>query len=203
MFINHKHKFIFIHIPKTAGTSIRNSFDMNGYDKKVVRKSYPHSRCSEVKEYCGEKIWDEYFKFSFVRNPFDRFVSTYFYFKDYGRDNFGDMLTGYIVNRFSSFEDFTKNFINIPSKLFAYPHFNEQVCWTSNMDFDFIGRFENVEEDFKTICKKIEKPYRRMPHHKRSRNRKHYTEYYNDETRQIIENKYAKDLDHFGYKFGE
>ena len=41
-------KMYFVHIPKTAGTSIRSSFDMNGYDKKVVRKKYPHSRCSEV-----------------------------------------------------------------------------------------------------------------------------------------------------------
>ena len=186
--IYHSHKCIFIHIPKSAGSSIHSTFSQTASDHEMLKINHKNK---------------DYFKFTFVRNPFDRFVSTYFYFKDYGRDNFGDMLTGYIVNRFSSFEDFTKNFINIPSKLFAYPHFNEQVCWTSNMDFDFIGRFENVEEDFKTICKKIEKPYRRMPHHKRSRNRKHYTEYYNDETRQIIENKYAKDLDHFGYKFGE
>ena len=62
MFINHKHKFIFIHIPKNAGTSIRNSFDINGYDKQVVSRRYPHSTCSEIKNYCGEEVWNSYYK---------------------------------------------------------------------------------------------------------------------------------------------
>ena len=56
MFINHKHKFIFIHIPKNAGTSIRNSFNINGYDKQVVSKRYPHSSCSEIKKYSRDDI---------------------------------------------------------------------------------------------------------------------------------------------------
>ena len=81
MFINHKHKFIFIHIPKNAGTSIRNSFNINGYDKQVVSKRYPHSTCSEIKKYCGDEIWNSYYKFSFVRNPFDRLVSFYHFHK--------------------------------------------------------------------------------------------------------------------------
>ena len=45
MFINHEHKFIFIHIPKNAGTSIRNSFEIEGYDKKGVKKNWPHDTC--------------------------------------------------------------------------------------------------------------------------------------------------------------
>ena len=52
-----------------------NSFNINGYDKKVVSKRYPHSL--QIKKYIGDNIWNEYYKFSFVRNPFDKKVSFY------------------------------------------------------------------------------------------------------------------------------
>jgi len=77
VFINHTHKFIFIHIPKNAGTSIRNSFDRKGYDKRVVSKRYPHDSCSIIKSYCGDDVWNTFFKFAIVRNPYDRMVSYY------------------------------------------------------------------------------------------------------------------------------
>ena len=54
MFINHEYGFIFIHIPKNAGTSIRNSFELEGYDQKVAKKRYPHDPCSKIEKYCGE-----------------------------------------------------------------------------------------------------------------------------------------------------
>ena len=81
MFINHKHKFIFIHIPKNAGTSIRNSFRTEGYDQRVVNKRYPHDSCSMIRKYCGEEVWNTFFKFAIVRNPYDRLVSYYHFHK--------------------------------------------------------------------------------------------------------------------------
>ena len=48
MFVNHEHNFIFIHIPKNAGTSIRGSFKTEGYDQRVVSKRYPHDPCSKI-----------------------------------------------------------------------------------------------------------------------------------------------------------
>ena len=81
MFINHKHKFIFIHIPKNAGTSIRNSFQIEGYDKKVVNKPYPHNSCSEIKTYCGDTVWETFYKFAVIRNPYERLVSYYHFHK--------------------------------------------------------------------------------------------------------------------------
>ena len=184
--ISHKYKWIFIHIPKCAGVSIYNAFNSNQQHHKTLdeHKGWKHG----------------YFKFCFVRNTWDRFLSTYFYFKKYGRQCGGDVRDGKIINQFKDFKDFVKSFYGIENK-FSDRHFNHQLYWIDER-INFIGRFESLQEDFNTVCDKIGIPRQQLPHKNKGKH-KHYAEYYDDETRQIVAEKYAKDIEYFGYKFGE
>tara|TARA_S200002703_G_scaffold153884_1_gene155947 strand:+ start:308 stop:919 length:612 start_codon:yes stop_codon:yes gene_type:complete len=200
--INNKHKFIFIHIPKCGGTSIENSFRKiaankpNGYDGKVGG-FLQHLTCSEIlhHNFLTKQDFDKHYKFAFVRNPFSRCVSEYTWrIKKYGNWS----------NNFQvSFKDFVKRNYRWQERSFEQ-HMKPQIEFTHDADMnlmvDYVGRFENLQQDFDNICDKIGIPQQRLPHDNKS-NDKYYTEYYDDETRQIVAEKYAQDIDNFGYKF--
>ena len=175
--INHEHKCVFIHIPKTAGVSIYSVFKSRVQNHKTLD------------EHEGWK--PEYFKFCFVRNVWDRFLSTYFYFKNYGRRRPGDLKAGKIINQFKDFKDFTRSFHKVKNK-FSGRHFKCQTYWLDDR-MDFIGMFENLQGDFNTICDKLGMPRQELPRKNKSKH-KHYLEYYDEETRQIVAEIYANDL---------
>ncbi len=199
--ISHKYKFIFVHINKTGGTSIASI--LRKISKNWAAKVEPwmigkHHLIEKYCEYADKKHgFENYFKFTIVRNPWDRLLSNYFFRKYNFNDEFiQDMsFKEWVVN--SKTGDYS--FENCLSK-------RKQLDWIIDMNeeilVDFIGRFENLQQDFNTICDKIGIPRQQLPH-KNSTKHKHYTEYYDEETKQIIAEKYAKDIEYFGYKFGE
>lgn len=211
--INHKHKFIFIEIHKTGSTTIFSVLldsikDGWGATREQVDKS-KHLPLESYKEKYPKK-YDEYFKFTFVRNPWSRAVSLYLRgesapawknqtFKDFVKD-----MQGAWANTDGDFyekgeEGFYKNQID-----FA------RLRGSEKLETDFIGKIENLENDLRFICKKIDldfdekiwKKRKRMNVScKRKKENKHYSEYYDEETKNIIAEKFAEDIDYFGYKF--
>jgi hypothetical protein len=190
--ISDKHKCIFIHCHKCAGETIELAISGKA-DKGFEGDPYegsPEKHFSVnqyIKKY-GQDIWQDYFTFSFVRNPWDRVISWIFYrdkrWKLYG----GKINPSIIKQELEQFKCFHRN------------TFNNLLSLDDASEIDFIGKFENLQQDFNTVCDKIGIPQQELPHVNKT-NRKHYTEYYDDETREIVAQKYAKDIEYFGYKF--
>jgi hypothetical protein len=191
--ISHKHKFVFVHINKTGGTSIEvilRKLSRNWTGQHHLIKKY--RRLADTKH-----GFENYFKFTIVRNPYDRLLSNYFYRKLMLKDNRVHDLS--FKNWITNSRDGNYSFENCLSR-------HTQLDWivdeNGEVIVDFIGKFENLQEDFDTICDKIGIPHQQLPHKNKSKH-KHYTEYYDEETKQIVAEKYAKDIEYFGYKFGE
>ena len=189
--ISHSKKCIFIHIPKTGGYSVCKALNKPLEIGHRFLKDYP-------KEYT-----ENYFKFAFVRNPWDRFVSAYFYLKKGGRNLGHDWHGQQIVNRFSDFRSFVANFQSVKND-FIVRHFHPQINWThdkhGNMQMDFVGRYENFQEDFNQVCNALGIPSLIIPHWNVSTH-KDYKQYYDKETERIIAEEYSQDIEWFDYSF--
>ncbi len=201
--IIHDNKCIFIHIPKTGGQSVEISLGLNiGEEFSQNKKWCDVSAMVGLNPVTGEYMQhftmarilsettglESYKSFTFVRNPWDRVISD---FKWYGGDRNGAVdLKDFIIHERVA----DKSHVT-PQYKFIYDDAGTQLV-------DYIGRFENLQNDYNTICDKIGIPQQQLPHTNKTKH-KRYTEYYDDETRQIVAEKYARDIECFGYKFGE
>lgn len=205
--ISHKHKFIFIHIPKTGGTSIERALEPTisledpdchaGHVEGNTLIEGKHWRTIDYQSKFPE-LFDSYFKFMFIRNPWDRMVSRYEWRRFLAPLKFEGERAEKISNQ--DFKDFLQK---QGAEMF------EKWCYVDLMQdsnghqaIDFVGRFENLQNDFDKICDMIgisccQLPLRNTTDHN------HYTEYYDNETRRLVSEKFARDIDHFGYKFGD
>lgn len=191
-------QFIYIHIPKCAGTSIwrESGEDFTFFDHNIRDKNFKYYKDSLERSYST-------FSFTFVRNPWDRLASSYSFLKNGGlyKVDYEDY-----QKYFSKYKNFRDLVLNWQDTFFDQIHFKQQYKWICDDDdkliVDFIGRFENIQQDFNLICDKL-KIHRKQLVHKNKSKHNHYTEYYDEEMQRIVAEKYAKDIEYFGYKFGE
>jgi len=195
MLVSHKHKFVTIDVPKTGTTSINNALCsfMNTNDVTIGLSVDMGMRHSTYKE-CITKFPNckNYFSFAFVRNPWERLLSFYCFKKQ-------KKIKVKIDNNLS-FKQYLKSSYFLSS--FKDGACNQYLYLEGFNAFSFIGRFENIQNDFNIVCDKIGIPRQKLSHENKTKH-KHYTEYYDDETKQIVAEKYARDIEYFGYKFGD
>lgn len=210
----------FIHTPRVAGNAIKafffNRILYKGIDVAAI-KSLRHldklagdtfvSQKLKLKddvfihllphENIYEKVKNETnkFCFSFVRNPWDRTVSTFFYRKLDKKIKDPD-----------TFKEFVRSFCEDPTPYYSSGSLIRPQCYwllddKNKVYADFIGKYESIIEDFDKLCDvlKIEKgklPLRNTSHHN------DYTEYYDEETKKLVGEFYKQDIEIFGYEYG-
>lgn len=222
--ISLKHKYIFLHIPKCGGSSVEqvllqnelslsdkifdDPFWIDNLSKEIKSKfilgkdiGLKSHKCNKDQHSFSSQHFamvdyiinfpeyqKDFFKFTFVRNPYSKVVSEWKYFlKIDPKYNF----------------NFRDSITNTEYWGRCYPY--EEHNWYQKIyadGCDFIGKFENLQEDFNIVCDKIGIPKKKLPH-KNKGDYSHYTEYYDNETRKIVAEKYARDIEYFGYEFGE
>lgn len=211
--ISKKQKFIFIHIYKVAGTSISDAIEKyEEYNRlKTVsrflwrftflranklretlglKNQYPwldHAQARDVKPLVPD--FDDYFKFCFVRNPWDWQVSLYHFSKQRRYTRTHDLVARmdfkeFITWRCSSECKLQKDFI---------------VDYDGTNLIDFVGKLENIEADFQTICERIG-IRNTLPHLNKSKHTD-YRSYYDDHTKALVARTFRDDIEMFGYSF--
>jgi len=204
MIISHEKKFIYIATPKTGTTSIHhhlkkyNSIRCNGNFKS---KYFLHANTETAFGILTEAYLNpkDYFIFSCTRNPWERCVSEYFFICKRFQEPKRKLLRKYYNQNLPSFEQWI---IEYNANSYFPAHDSCQVDVIQPHLTSTTMRFENLQEDFNIICDKIGIPRQKLPHRNKI-NHKHYTEYYDEETKEIVAEKYAKDIEYFGYEFGE
>ena len=213
MILSREHKFIFVHPYKVGGSSVSEAL-LNNVD--CVRVTPAHLKVRDIYKpndiYLRQQLQDvdltKMFIFSFVRNPWDRLVSWHthlrevwpkksrepgpayrpaleYNFNDFiikfvgGRFRFGKVGNGYDVNQY--------NFLTMPGKI---------------LRADFIGRTENLQEDFNKVCDQLGIVQIELERINVTENRRcDYREYYTEETKDVVANVYEKDITYFNYSF--
>jgi hypothetical protein len=204
--VSHKYKFIYIKNVKVAGTSIESFFGsfcknpkntytyehssqqsiddygiigsrLDGFRNEDIWKS--HISASEIKKQLGDDKFNEYFKFSVIRNPYDALVSLYYFekstlqFKDYAKTTIIDNLSRCSIN-------------------------GESIC-------NYYIRYENLIKDIVNVCKILQidnYDINNLPKHKTNiRPKDNYKDYYDEETRIIVYNNHKNIFEKFGYEF--
>ena len=204
-----KHKTIFVHIPKNAGTSIKAFFECKEFYNK-------HRTIEQIKTENIE-AYNSYKKFAIIRNPYDRMVSWYFYLKramdieqtrgdyrwssgEYFPSNFLDWIKDPLKNYYTSWKlsdirnslhtDIEVNDIGIRD---GVPLLSSQCDWIDSTVE--ILKYENLNKELNKFFKKeINIPTVNKTEHKK------YLKYYNEESLDIVYNKYKKDFEKFNYK---
>jgi len=150
------------------------------------------------------EAWDEYYKFAFVRNPWDRLVSWYSMVTKFPRG--GNELWRYVHDNSSTFQEFIYNCtdeIEIKEGVyysFTYNQLDYVTDESGNMLVDFIGSLENFDEDVHEVFSRIGIGLETVPHKNRSRHQ-HYSALYTPDTEMIVRERFKRDIEYFGYEF--
>ena len=199
--ISFQKRFLFVHVPKTAGNSIQSVLrdysedqivalrsEQDGIERFGLRnpnyKIRKHSTLAEYRAALGDEQFRSLYKFACVRNPWDRMVSYYFT----PTQQVGEL------DR--------KEFRKVISKALSVADYLRLDKGDDDpfANVDYIIRFESLADDFRLVCATLGIPTVPLPQYNRSR-RERYSKYYDDELRELVRKRFAPEIERFDYTF--
>lgn len=210
MLISDSHQFIFLRMRKVASTSMKAILSPLCLPRPEGRLAHLKSRAwlewnyhryvfrahddiRAAQRRMPTEKFDQYFKFAFVRNPWNRLVSEYEFLLK--RPKHGRHAR---VKRLDNFRQFIE--MQIPRRD-AY-QINMLCGRDGELLMDFVGKLENLQADWQTVSERIGIPHQVLPV-KNVTQRSHYQDYYDDESRQLVAENWAREIDLFDYRFEE
>lgn len=210
MLISDSHQFIFLRMRKVASTSMKaillpmclprpagklahlksRAWLEWDYHKYVFRA---HDDIRAAQRRMPAETFDKYFKFAFVRNPWDRLVSEYEFLLEkptHGRHA--------RVKKLNSFKHFIQ--MQIPRRD-AY-QINMLCDRHGKLLVDFVGKLENLQSDWQTVCARIGIPDQPLQR-KNATQHRHYQDYYDNESRQLVARHWSREIELFEYAFDD
>ena len=204
--INEKLNYAYVHVYKVAGQSVKLA--LHRHDLRFLpvlrtpiaklmelpqaysfRSLDAHSTATEIRDYLGPEKWDSMFTFSFVRNPWDWQVSLYHFIQTNRLNHQRRMVSE------MTFDEYIRWRVEEDRRLQKDFVFDQR----GNQLVDFIGRFENLRGDFRTVCDRI--GIRAELPHENASDHDAWRSYYNDGTKALVAEAFRDDIEAFGYSF--
>lgn len=217
MLISYTHRFIFFHVAKVAGLSIREALKAYAQEPEQFKIKRPpkhsgdkpnhlydmwavlllHTKARDAKRELPEVVYDNFYKFAFVRNPWDWQVSMYHFILQEPSH-----IRHHLVKTMASFDEYLEWVIatKTPYARGAAKFQKDMVTDAEGrLIVDFVGRYETFSDDFRQVCKVLE--IEASPPQLNSTAHRDYRAYYNDRTRKIVGEHFKEDIELFGYEF--
>lgn len=203
--INHKHRATYIRVACTASSTLINTFRQQHvlFENETCTDCWSHDPNHMSLEHvvASNPTCDDYFKFTMVRNPYDRLVSSYHYYLDWKRYNQAKPIT-------MSFSKYINNLYHQPEWIHERVKYTDQ--YTQVNGCDYVGRFEALDSSYHEICEHLNIQPRalvctnhtdRWSTPKSARHHESYREYYDSDTRILTALMNEQDLQVFNYDF--
>lgn len=211
MIISHSHQFLFVHIPKTAGTSIElalepfatqvKRFPENRLARTLrIKANYltlprrrmfsRHATARTARRYLPAAVFERLFKFAIVRNPWDRLSSEYHYLLR--KQNHRLHRQVHAMSGFAEYVAWQTKLRRPTQSSYVYDQAGKLLV-------DFVGRFERLNEDMLCLQEMLGIELD-LPHVNRTK-RNDYREYFDAQSRSLAEDYFREDIERFGYTF--
>ncbi len=206
MLVSKKRKFIFVHIFKNAGTSVKNvlkPYAASQFERFLTRVrlipdpqfaiDHQHPTAREIRERVGEADWNSCFTFAIVRNPWDWQTSLYEYILKRKQHHLHTT-----VQQLGSFDAYVQAVCAREKNLHRLQQ--DFVCDNDGrLMVDHVARFESMTSEWQYISQRIGVESQ-LPHKNVSK-QTDYRSYYNDKTIDLVAEAFQPDIDRFGYEF--